>query len=119
MARCSRSRCEPKTRFVYVLLIASFFVMLLSPCTATVFTGSISRSDPPNAVLVARFNFKEYTESKYSVQASNVQGFFAIFDDEDQMLYHLKKGLSSTTTNECMSYLMDGKGFVLLSPFLR
>jgi hypothetical protein len=110
MARSSRSRCVPKTRFAHALLIASFFVMLLSPCTATVFTGSISRSDPPNAVLVARFNFKEYTESKYSVQASNVQGFFAIFDDEDQMLYHLEKGLSSTTTNECMSYLMDGKG---------
>ena len=100
-----------RSRFPLILLIG-FLVLFSSapPCAATIFTGSISRSDPPSAVLVARFNFREYSESKYSVQASNTKGFFALFDDETQMLLHLEKGLRSSSSNECMSYLMDGKG---------
>jgi hypothetical protein len=109
MVRIACNHCFLKFPFRLVLLIACA-VLLSPPCSATIFTGSISRSDPPNAVLVARFNFREYTKSKYSVQASNAQGFFALFDDETQMLHHLEMGLSSSSSSECMSYLMDGKG---------
>jgi hypothetical protein len=94
-----------KTRLHFVVFAC---ILLSRPCTATVFTGSISRSDPPSAVLVARFNFREYTESRYTIQASNAHGFFALFDDETIMLRHLEKGLSSSSSNECMSYLMSG-----------
>jgi hypothetical protein len=110
MSHIARSHCFLNARFRLVLLIACTVVLLPPPCAATIFTGSISRSDPPSAVLVARFNFREYTTSKYSVQASNAQGFFALFDDETQMLHHLEMGLSSSSTSECMSHLMDGKG---------
>ena len=105
---CESSR---RIRARVILLIACVVVASApSPCAATVFTGSISSSDPPSAVLVARFNFREYTESKYSVQADSVKGFFALFDDETSMLQHLEKGLSSRSGEDCMSYLMDGKG---------
>jgi hypothetical protein len=98
-------------RFRFVLLaFCALIGSAPSPCAATIFTGSISRSDPPAALLVARFNFREYTESKYSIQASSGTGFFALFDDETKMLQHLEKGLRSRNSDECSSYLMNGKG---------
>jgi len=107
----TQSERSLRTRARFALLIACIVLAAAPPpCAATVFTGSISSSDPPSAVLVARFNFREYTESKYSVQASNVKGFFALFDDESSMMQHLEKGLSSRSGEDCMSYLMDGKG---------
>ena len=100
-----------KKSFHFLLLFACVILFgSASPCAATIFTGSISRSDPPAAVLVARFNFREYTESKYSVKAINAHGFFTIFDDETKMLQLLEKGLSSSSSDECTSYLMNGKG---------
>lgn len=107
---CSDYVLRKRFHFSLLIAIVVLIVSAPSPCAGTIFTGSISRSDPPAAVLVARFNFREYTESKYFIQASDSKGFFALFDDETKMLHNLEKGLSSSSSDECTSYLMNGKG---------